>query len=256
MTGATPAGELTDEVVVITGAATGIGAAIAQAVASEGAHVVVNHIGGADAEAAEAVVAGIRATGGEGIAVAADVRDIAALTAVRDRVHHEYGPVTALVNNAGVISRSSCVDMPEQEWDRVVDTSLRGTFLCCKVFGPDMIERRSGRIINIASELALTGERLLSHYCAAKAGVLGLTKALAREFIEHGVLVNAVAPGMTETPMLMANPITYNETTEASIPARRWGRPEEIAATVAFLLSPGATYYVGWTFSPNGGVVM
>lgn len=250
------AGRFNGEVAVVTGAATGIGAATAQLLAAEGARVVVNHLGDLDGDAASAVVADIRAAGGEAFAIGADVRELSALTAVRERVHRTYGLVTLLVNNAGVISRSTCVEMPLDEWDRVVDTSLRGTFLCCRVFAPDMIARGGGRIVNIASELALTGERLLAHYCAAKAGVLGLTKALARELVEHGILVNAVAPGMTETPMLQANPITYNESTLTSIPARRWGRPEEIAATVAFLVSSDASYYVGWVFSPNGGVVM
>nr|WP_239064118.1 MULTISPECIES: 3-oxoacyl-ACP reductase family protein [unclassified Streptomyces] len=239
---------------MITGGATGIGAATARRLAREGARVVINHL--KDSGNAEAVVADIRAAGGDAVAVSADVRDHASLMDLRDRVHRTFGPVTVVVNNAGVISRSPCVAMSLEEWDRVVDTNLRGTFLCCKIFAPDMIERGHGRIVNIASDLALTGERLLTHYCAAKSGVLGLTRALAHELIEHGINVNAVAPGMTETPMLKANPTTYNEPTKAAIPARRWGRPEEIAATIAFLVSSDASYYVGWVLSPNGGVVM
>lgn len=241
-------------VALITGAATGIGAATARTLARKGARVVINHL--ADADAADALVDEIRAQGGEAFSVQADVRDHAALLDVRRRIRRTYGAVDILVNNAGVISRSTCVDMSPDEWDRVVDTSLRGTFLSCKVFAADMIEKRQGRIVNIASELAMSGEQLLVHYCAAKAGVLGFTRALARELIGHGINVNAVAPGMTETPMLVANPRTYNDATREAIPAGRWGRPEEIAATVAFLASSDASYYVGWVLSPNGGVVM
>jgi NAD(P)-dependent dehydrogenase (short-subunit alcohol dehydrogenase family) len=244
--------DLEGRTALVTGAATGIGAATARALARCGARVAVNHLGGA--AAAHRVVADIVAAGGRAVAVEADVRDAAAVAAMVAEVRQRLGPVHVLVNNAGVISRSPCVDLAEDEWDRVVGTNLKGVYLCSRSALPDMLEAGWGRIVNVASELAFSGEALLVHYCAAKSGVLGLTRALAREVAGNGVTVNAVAPGMTDTPMLRANPVTFNDRVRAGIPAGRWGRPEDVAETVVFLMS--ADYYVGWTLSPNGGVVM
>lgn len=245
---------LTGRTALVTGAATGIGAATAVALARAGAAVAVNHW--RQPELADQVVTTIEQDGGRATAIQADVRDAAAVANMVAGVRDTFGPVDVLVNNAGVISRALCGELAESEWDRVVDTNLKGVFLCCKYVVPDMMSRRWGRIINISSELALVGEAKLIHYCAAKGGVLAMTRALARELIGHGVNVNSVAPGMTETPMLTANPVTFNEQTLNDIPARRWGRPEEIAKTILFLTSDAGDYYVGWTFSPNGGVVM
>jgi 3-oxoacyl-[acyl-carrier protein] reductase len=138
----------------------------------------------------------------------------------------------------------------------VLAVNLKAAYLCSKYALPAMIARGWGRVVNVSSDLAYTGEARLIHYCAAKGGLISLTRALAREVIGHGITVNAVAPGMTETPMLMANPITYNDDTLRRIPAGRWGRPEDVAATIRFLASDEAGYYVGSVLSPNGGIVM
>ncbi|MYV63907.1 glucose 1-dehydrogenase [Streptomyces sp. SID4931] len=254
MTSRVPRGRFTGQVALITGAATGIGAATARALAAEGAAVAVNHW--RTETQARAVVAEIETAGGRAVAVEADVADAAAVGAMTATVHDTLGPVSVLVNNAGIISRSPITEMAESAWDRVLDVNLKGVFLVSRAVTPHMIARGRGRIVNISSDLALTGEARLSHYCASKSGIIGLTRALAHELIPHGINVNAIAPGMTETPMLTANPVTYNPERERSIPAGRWGRPEDIAASVCFLASDEADYYVGWLLSPNGGIAM
>lgn len=248
-----PGSRFAGQVALVTGASSGIGAATAVALAAEGASVAVNHCG--QYEAADEVVARIRAAGGAARAVMADVSDSAQVAAMVDDIGVHLGQIDILVNNAGVLSRSPCADLDEAEWDRVVGVNLKGTYLCCRQVIGQMTARGSGKIVNVASELGLTGEALLVAYCASKGGVIAFTKALAREVIGSGVNVNAIAPGMTETPMLRANPITYNPERERQIPAGRWARPEEIAASICFLASADADYYVGWVLSPNGGVV-
>ncbi|MEV0388565.1 SDR family NAD(P)-dependent oxidoreductase [Nonomuraea sp. NPDC050643] len=242
----------TGQVALVTGAATGIGAATARALAREGAVVAINHW--RRPEQAEALAAELSGTGA--FAVEADVSAAAAVGEMVEHVEKTAGPIDLLVNNAAILSRADSAELAEDEWDRVLAVNLTGVFLCCKYVARSMIPRRSGRIVNISSDLAFTGEARLAHYCAAKAGVLGLSKALARELIPYGVRVNVVAPGMTETPMLMANPVAYNPGRQAAIPAGRWARPAEIAASICFLASPEADYYVGAVLCPNGGLVI
>ena len=239
--------------ILVTGASHGIGRGIAERLGGDGARVGVNHLGAA-AEAAE-VVAAIEAGGGTAIAVEADVSDPDQVTAMVAAAEDALGPLVALVNNAGVSSHVPFLELEVQEWDRVLATNLRGVFLCCRQVAGGMVERGSGLIINIASELAYVGAERLTHYCASKGGVISFSKALARE-LAPDVRVNVVAPGPIETTMLTRFPDEYNDETLATIPLGRWGKPEDVAGTVAFLAGEDASYYTGWVLSPNGGVVM
>jgi NAD(P)-dependent dehydrogenase (short-subunit alcohol dehydrogenase family) len=240
-------------VVIVTGASRGIGRATAERFAAEGAQVVVNHA--RDAERAGEVVAAIAAAGGAAVAVEADVSNPEQVDAMVTRVTRELGPIDVLVNNAGVSSNARIADLAVEEFDRVLAVNLRGTFLCCRAVCPAMTRRGSGTVVNVASELGLTGEIGFAHYCASKGGVIAMSKALARE-LAPDVRVNVVAPGPTETEMLMSKAVEYNPEKLEAIPLRRWGRPDDIAATICFLASPDASYYTGWVLSPNGGTVM
>ena len=171
------------------------------------------------------------------------------------RVTRDLGPIDVLVNNAGVSSNARIADLAVEEFDRVLAVNLRGTFLCCRAVCPAMARRGSGTVVNVASELGLTGGIGFAHYCASKGGVIAMSKALARE-LAPDVRVNVVAPGPTETEMLMSKAVEYNPEKLEAIPLRRWGRPDDIAATICFLASPDASYYTGWVLSPNGGTVM
>jgi NAD(P)-dependent dehydrogenase (short-subunit alcohol dehydrogenase family) len=148
------------------------------------------------------------------------------------------------------------VDMTEAEWDRVIGVNLKGTFNAVKGVAPRMLRQGSGRTVTIASELGFVGRAEMAHYFASKGGVIAMTKALAREMAPHGINVNAVAPGPTETEMLKANPDEYRDDVKVQIPLRRWGQPRDVALTVLFLVSEGGAYFAGQILSPNGGIVM
>jgi len=238
--------------VLVTGASRGIGRATAERFAAEGAAVVVNHL--RDAEEADRVVTAIAAAGGIATAVEADVSDpdaVATMVAAARAV----GPIDVLVNNAGVSTHIPFLELSLEEFDRVLAVNLRGAFLCCRAVCPDMLARGAGCVVNVASELAFVGAPGLVHYSASKGGVLAMSKALARE-LAPSVRVNVVAPGPTETDMLMGHPDEYNDDKLQGIPLRRWGRPADMAATICFLASDDAAFYTGWALSPNGGVVM
>jgi 3-oxoacyl-[acyl-carrier protein] reductase len=190
--------KLEGRIAVVTGAASGIGRGIAVAFASEGADIVVADFA-SEADAA-IVLAEISAAGARGIFVHTDVSDEASVRAMTDRSIEEFGRVDILVNNAGIFTESLLEDISIEDWDRVVNTNLRGTFLCTRMLIGQMLERRDGRIINIASQLGQIGGTSVPHYVASKAGIIGLTKALAREVAGRGVLVNAIAPGPTGKP--------------------------------------------------------
>lgn len=238
----------------MTGSSRGIGSATAIRFASEGATVVINHFD--DTEAAKQTAADIEEAGGAAMIVEADVSDPEQVAAMRAQVQELLRTPDVLVNNAGVASHIAFEDLDFDEWRRVLSVNLDGVFNCCRAFAPDMIKRGSGTIINIASELGLVGAVNLVHYSASKGGVISMTKALAKELAPRGIRVNIVAPGPIETEMLTPYPDEYNEETLAQIPAGRWGKPEDVAATVAFLASDDASFYAGWVLSPNGGVVM
>lgn len=238
----------------VTGAATGIGLAIAQAYAAAGAKVALGHF--RQTEQAEAAVAAIRAAGGEALAVEADVTDGAALRAAIARTEAAFGPLEIAVHSAGVIREKPFLEFTEADWDWVVGTDLKGVFLSCQAALAAMAPRGRGCVINIASELGMLGRAGYVPYCAAKAGVVGLTRALAREFAP-AIRVNAIAPGPVETPMLSVEHMSPEVLAqETAIPAGRVGRPEEIAATARFLASDAASFFYGQVLAPCGGAWM
>ncbi len=236
-----------DKVVLVTGARQGIGRAIVDRFITEGARVAaLDRVVPRRQTTADAMLCWYRAD----VAVASAVK-----AAVRD-VERRWGSVNVVVNNAGVTSHTPFVELSEREWARVIGVNLNGPFNVCKATVPGMLRRGDGCVINVASELGLVGAPKLVHYCASKGGVIAMSKALAREVAPHSIRVNVVAPGPIETPMLVEYPEEYNDDTLATIPLGRWGQPEDVAATIAFVASDEASYYTGWVFSPNGGVVM
>ena len=236
---------------LVTGAATGIGRAISVALAAAGARVAVNHMGRAGE--ARQVVKIIAAAGASAIEVEADVTKAANVERMVAKVRAALGPIDILVNNAGVLLEKPLLETTEEDWDFVVDTDLKGVFLCSRAVLPGMMERGGGTVINVASELGVLGRERYGPYCAAKAGVIGLTRSMAREFAP-AIRVNAIAPGPVNTPMLsLVNMSPAVLERERAIPARRVGEPEEIAGTAVFLASELASFYYGQVLSPNGG---
>ena len=243
---------LADRVVLVTGASRGIGAAIAMACAEVGANVAVGYLVGTSG--AEATVAGVRSRGREAEAFAADVRDPDQVEAMIAGVGARFGKIDGLVNNAGVMPESPVSEMTLDEWKHVVDVDLTGAFLCSQAALPGMVERGSGSIVMISSRLGQIGFAGVAHYAAAKAGLIGLAKSLAKEVGPQGVRVNVVAPGVTITDM--TSEIVGGEVGRrrlAELPAGRFARAEEVAASVVFLLSDAAALYHGQTLCPNGG---
>ncbi|MFE6738687.1 SDR family NAD(P)-dependent oxidoreductase [Streptomyces tubercidicus] len=233
---------LQDKGALVVGGASGIGAAIAARYAVEGARVVV-----ADRDA----------SGASGT-VRMDVADEASVaSAVAEATDLLGGRLDILVNSAGILTQAPVAEMDLATWAQTIAVDLTGVFLCCRAVLPGMIERGSGRIINIASQLGIKGGEGLAHYAAAKAGVVGLTKSLALEVSRHGVLANAIAPGPIETPMVDGITEDWKRAKRAELPLGRFGRPEEIAPTAVLLASdPGGNLYVGQTLGPNSGDVM
>ncbi|AOF93785.1 SDR family oxidoreductase [Sinorhizobium sp. RAC02] len=238
---------------IVTGAGSGIGCAIAIKFAAIGYAVTVNDL---SLERAEAVALGIRTTGGTAVAVAGDVSreaDVAAIYAAAVAVH---GEASLLVNNAGIAHQALFENLTVEDFDRMFAVHVRGTFLMTKAVLPAMLSAGEGVIINIASQLGQIGGVELVHYSAAKAAIIGMTKALAREVSARGVRVNAVAPGPINTPLVMELSEDWRAAKRAGLPLGRFGEPEEVAETVAFLASPGASLFVGQTLGPNSGDVM
>ncbi len=236
---------------LVTGAATGIGRAIALMLARAGARVVVNHLH--QPEASRAVVSAIVDAGGDAFAIDADV---ARATEVQ-RLMDEAGEVHILVNNAGIIQEKPFLDTTEDDWDRMLAVDLKAAFLTSRAVLPGMVARGSGVIVNLASDLGILGREMYAPYCAAKAGVIGLTRSLAREFAPHGIRVNAIAPGPVNTAMVsLENMSPEWMEKELAIPQHRVAEPEEIAATALFLASDLSRFYCGQVLGPNGGSVM
>lgn len=237
----------------VTGAASGIGRGIAMAFAHEGARVAVLD---RDRLAAERVAAEIIAAGGEAIALACDVADEASVEAAFAELRAAFGAVDILVNNAGVLRDVPFEDMTIEEWDRVLGVNLRGAFLCTRQVVPAMKAQGWGRIINTASQLAHKGAAELTHYVASKAGLIGFTKALAHELARDGITVNAIAPGIIETPMSANVPPDVKARVAEKLPIGRFGRVEEITGAAVLLASDEGSYFVGTTVNVNGGDVM
>jgi 3-oxoacyl-[acyl-carrier protein] reductase len=239
---------------VVTGAASGIGAAIALAYAQAGARLVLADLN----EARLAAHADLcRASGAQVDTVIADVGDEAGAHGIVDRCIAAYGGIDILVNNAGMLTQARCTDLTTRMWDDMLRVDLRSVFLCSRRALPSMTAQRWGRIINVASQLGIKGGAELTHYSAAKAGVIGFTKSLALEAAPDNVLVNAIAPGPIETPLVDGISAAWKEAKSKELPLRRFGRAEEVAPTAVLLASdPGGNLFVGQTLGPNSGDVM
>jgi 3-oxoacyl-[acyl-carrier protein] reductase len=240
-------------VALVTGAGSGIGRAIAEKLAKEGERVVVNDLNGA---VADEVVARIKESGGRAAAAPGDVSDTEDVQRIVAAAREAFGSPEILVNNAGFLQQKRFVDLTVEDFDRMIAVHLRGTFLCTHAVLPEMLSRGSGIIVNIASQLGQIGGVELCHYSAAKAGIIGLTKSLAREVSAQGVRVNAVAPGPINTELVLGLSDEWRRNKAAELPLGRFGEPWEVAETVAFLVSDGAALYVGQTLGPNSGDVM
>lgn len=243
---------LSGKIALVTGGSRGIGRAIALTLAGYGADVAVNYSG--SEEAANAVVQEIRAMGCRAVAVRADVSDKQACTGMFETIKQELGSLDILVNNAGITRDGLAVAMKEEDFDQVIATNLKGAFLCMQLAGKEMMRKRSGRILNISSITGVHGNAGQINYCAAKAGLIGMTKTLARELAGRGVTVNALAPGYIDTDMTAKLPEKVKETVLQSIPLKRMGQPQDIAEAVAFLASDRAAYITGQTLMVDGGL--
>jgi len=245
---------MSEKVALVTGASRGIGKAIALELARAGMHVAVNFAG--NRESAEAVAAQIRDMGRKSITVQADVADAAAVEAMFQEVEQQLGPVLILVNNAGITRDNLLLRMKEAEWDQVLDTNLKGVFLCTKQALRPMMKARWGRIINITSVSGVMGNPGQANYSAAKAGIIGLTKTTAREVASRGITVNAVAPGFIETDMTAALGEEMHRQLVQQIPLGRFGQASEVASLVRFLASEESSYITGQVIHVDGGMAM
>jgi 3-oxoacyl-[acyl-carrier protein] reductase len=246
--------KLLGKVAIVTGGARGIGGEIAAAFAAEGADVAIADVLGEDV--AEPVLSAIAAAGRRSLLVRTDVSDEQQVRAMVDTVHAELGDVDVLVNDAGTFGQFFFHELPVEEWDRVLGVNLRGVFLCTRFVLPRMLERGRGNVINVASQLGQIGGVEMVHYSASKAGVIGFTKALAREVSTKGIRVNAIAPGPILTEMMAQETEEWAAQKLSELPMGRFGEVHEVAPTAVFLASDDSSYYVGQTLCPNGGDVM
>ncbi len=239
---------------LVTGASRGIGKAIALALAAKGYAVALNYAG--NAAAADAVKAEIEAAGGKAFTIQGDVSNAEDVDRIFKTVKDEFGGLDVLVNNAGITRDGLLIRMKEESWDAVLDTDLKSTFLTTKAAAQIMMRKKKGAIVNIASVVGLMGNAGQANYAAAKAGVIGLTKACAKELAPRNVRVNAVAPGFIATDMTDVIPEKNKEIMLQSIPLGRMGQAEDVASAVCFLASDDASYITGQVLKVDGGMVM
>ena len=245
--------QLEGKVAVVVGAASGIGAAIAALFSSEGAQVALADRSAAGVEATRARCIGLARVSSHIV----DVTDAAAVEAALAAAAEEHGGIDILVNSAGILEEVPVLEMTPEAWDRTIGVDLTGVFHTARYVAPHMIERGGGRIINVASQLGIKGGTGLAHYVAAKAGVIGLDKALALELAPHNILVNSIAPGPIETPLIDGLSEDWKRDKRAELPIGRFGTAEEVAPTALLLAaSPSGDLYTGQTLGPNSGDVM
>jgi 2-hydroxycyclohexanecarboxyl-CoA dehydrogenase len=234
---------------VVTGGGSGIGRAVAKRLAADEAAIAIWDLNGA---AATETAKMISDAGGKAIALQVDAADAKAIKGAADQTRAELGPITIIVNNAGITGFMPFMEMSVEAWDRMIAVNLKGPFLCTREVLPDMLKAAWGRIINITSSSTQTGATSMAHYVSSKGGLLGLTKALAMEFAAKGITANMVPPGFIDTPMLRASPVNVDSYAE-TVPVKRPGKPEDIAGACAYLASEEAGYVTGQTISVNGG---
>ncbi len=246
--------ELEGRVAVVTGASRGIGRSVALGLAAEGAIVVINYNG--SKEKAEKVQEEILAEGGKAVLYQCDVSDFDACKEFIQKIAREQGHIDILVNNAGITRDGLILGMAEEDFDKVVDTNLKGTFNCIRFTARQMLKQKSGRIINMSSVSGVMGNAGQTNYAASKAGVIGLTKAVARELASRHITVNAIAPGFIDTDMTEALGETVKEEAVKQIPLGSFGKPEDIANLAVFLASDKASYITGQVIHVDGGMAM
>ena len=241
-----------NKIVLVTGAGRGIGASIAKRFASEGAEVIVNYSG--NDEAAQKTVDEITATGGQAQKYKCSVNDSESVKVMIDEIIKEFGRIDILVNNAGITKDGLMLRMTDEDFDRVIDVNLKGTFNCTKYVSKYMLKQMSGKIINISSVVGLSGNAGQVNYSASKAGIIGITKSAAKELSSRGITVNAVAPGYVDTDMTKVLSDNIRNEILKNIPLQRMGNVEDISNCVAFLASEDASYITGQVISVDGGM--
>jgi 3-oxoacyl-[acyl-carrier protein] reductase len=245
--------ELKGKIALVTGAAQGIGRSVALLLAQKGVDIVISDI---NLEKAEETAKEVEALGRKVMAIRADVANTKDVERMVEAILERFGQIDILVNNAGIARDKLILRMTEEDWDAVLNVNLRGTFNCTKAVIRHMSKQRKGKIVNIASVVGEMGNVGQANYSASKAGVIGFTKTIAREFAQRGINVNAIAPGYIETPMTEALPEKVKEELRRMIPLERLGRPEDVAQAVLFLVSEASSYITGQVLNVNGGIYM
>jgi 3-oxoacyl-[acyl-carrier protein] reductase len=245
--------ELKGKVALVTGAAQGIGKAVTLMLARQGADVIVADV---NLEKAEETAREVQALGQQAMAVKLDVTRLQDVEATVETTLQKFGKIDILINNAGIARDKLILRMTEEDWDAVLGVNLKGTFNCTKAVIKQMSKQRSGKIVNIASVVGEMGNPGQANYAASKAGVIGFTKTIAREFAQRGINVNAIAPGYIQTPMTDSLPEKAKEELKRMIPMERLGQPEDVAQAVLFLVSEASGYITGNVLKVNGGIYM